>query len=187
MSDNDMSDEEQMSAGDTNPEGGIGPQGVFDVDKIRQLTELMSEFDLHEVDLRQGRQRIPLRRGTAPAPTVVAAPVVPAVAPAVAAAPAARPEASGAAAAAAEAEEKNITYVKSPMVGTFYSKSNPDAPEFVKVGDRLAADTTVCIIEAMKVFNEIPADVSGRVVAVLVENEEAVDFGRPLFKIDTSG
>ena len=183
MSDNDMSDEEQMSAGDTNPEGGIGPQDVFDVDKIRQLTELMSEFDLHEVDLRQGRQRIQLRRGTAPAPTVVTAPVVPAVA----AATAARPEASDAAAAAAEAEEKNITYVKSPMVGTFYSKSNPDAPEFVKVGDRLAADTTVCIIEAMKVFNEIPADVSGRVVAVLVENEEAVDFGRPLFKIDTSG
>ena len=87
MSDNDMSDEEQMSAGDTNPEGGIGPQGVFDVDKIRQLTELMNEFDLHEVNLRQGRQRIQLRRGTAPAPTVVAAPVVPAVAPAVAAAP----------------------------------------------------------------------------------------------------
>ena len=111
MSDNDMSDEEQMSVGDTNPEGGIGPQGVFDVDKIRQLTELMSEFDLHEVDLRQGRQRIQLRRGTAPAPTVVAAPVVPAIAPAVAAVPAARPEASGAAAAAAEAEEKNINWL----------------------------------------------------------------------------
>ena len=71
------------------------------------------------------------------------------------------------------------------MVGTFYSKSNPNAEPYVRVGDHIDAATTICIIEAMKVFNEIPAEVSGRVMAVLADDEEAVDFGRPLFKVDT--
>ncbi len=70
------------------------------------------------------------------------------------------------------------------MVGTFYSAANPDSPAFVKVGDHVGPDTIVCIIEAMKVFNEIPAEISGRIAAVLVENGEPVDFGQPLFKID---
>ena len=72
------------------------------------------------------------------------------------------------------------------MVGTFYSKPNPESPAFVNVGDSVNAETTICIIEAMKVFNEIPAGVSGKVVAVLVDNEEPVEFGKRLFKIDTS-
>jgi acetyl-CoA carboxylase biotin carboxyl carrier protein len=71
------------------------------------------------------------------------------------------------------------------MVGTFYSKANPNADDFVKIGSKVSADTVVCIVEAMKVFNEIPAEVSGTVVEVLVSNEEAVDFGKPLFKVDT--
>ncbi len=84
-------------------------------------------------------------------------------------------------------DDENTVLIKSPMVGTFYSKANPEAAEaFVKVGDHVASDTTVCIIEAMKVFNEIPAEVTGRIIAVLVENEEAVEFGKPLFKVDTS-
>jgi acetyl-CoA carboxylase biotin carboxyl carrier protein len=72
------------------------------------------------------------------------------------------------------------------MVGTFYSRSNPKSEPFVKVGDRVDRETTVCIVEAMKVFNEIPAEISGTIVAVLADEEEAVDFGRPLFKVDTS-
>ncbi len=72
------------------------------------------------------------------------------------------------------------------MVGTFFSKPNPESDVFVRVGDPVGKDSIVCIIEAMKVFNEIPAEVSGRIVAVLVDNEESVDFGRPLFKVDTS-
>jgi acetyl-CoA carboxylase biotin carboxyl carrier protein len=73
------------------------------------------------------------------------------------------------------------------MVGTFYSRPNPKAEAFVKVGDRVDATTTVCIIEAMKVFNEIPAELRGKIVAVLCEDGEAVEFDKPLFKVDTSG
>jgi acetyl-CoA carboxylase biotin carboxyl carrier protein len=72
------------------------------------------------------------------------------------------------------------------MVGTFYGRPNPEAASFVRIGDRVSADTTVCIIEAMKVFNEIPAEVSGTIVAILAEDEEAVEYGKPLFKVDTS-
>jgi acetyl-CoA carboxylase biotin carboxyl carrier protein len=72
------------------------------------------------------------------------------------------------------------------MVGTFYLRPKPDAESYVKVGDRVGPDTTVCIIEAMKTFNEIPAGVSGVVVSVLAKNEEPVDYDRPLFKVDTS-
>jgi acetyl-CoA carboxylase biotin carboxyl carrier protein len=76
--------------------------------------------------------------------------------------------------------------IRSPMVGTFYTRPNPDAETFVKVGDRVTPQTTVCVIEAMKVFNEIPAEISGEIVAVLADNEEAVEYGKPLFKVDTS-
>ena len=154
---------------------------VFDIERIRGLIELMKEHDLSAVDLRQEDQRISLRRGGqlsyAPMP-MPAAPQAPAAPSAPSGAPAAP---------AGEAEGANIVTITSPMVGTFYSKPNPESPNFVKVGDHVNSDTVVCIIEAMKVFNEIPAEVSGRVVAVLVDNEEAVEFGKPLLKIDTSG
>ena len=77
--------------------------------------------------------------------------------------------------------------IKSPMVGTFYSRPNPKAEPYAKVGDRVDTTTVVCIIEAMKVFNEIPAEVRGKIVAVLCEDGEAVEFDKPLFKVDTSG
>jgi acetyl-CoA carboxylase biotin carboxyl carrier protein len=150
---------------------------VFDIERIRGLIELMKEHDLSAVDLRQEDQRISLRRGGqltfAPAP--------------VAAAPAPAAPAAASAPAAPAADAANIVTINSPMVGTYYSKPNPESPNFVKVGDHVNTDTVVCIIEAMKVFNEIPAEVSGRVVAVLVENEEAVEFGKALIKIDTNG
>jgi acetyl-CoA carboxylase biotin carboxyl carrier protein len=81
--------------------------------------------------------------------------------------------------------EEHIALIKSPMVGTFYAASDPDSGPYVKVGDPVGPDTTVCIVEAMKVFNEIPAEVSGKIVAVLVENGEPVEFGQPMFKVDT--
>jgi acetyl-CoA carboxylase biotin carboxyl carrier protein len=74
--------------------------------------------------------------------------------------------------------------IKSPMVGTFYLSSSPETAAFVKVGDQVGPDTTVCIVEAMKVFNEIPADCSGKIAAVLVESGAAVEFGQPLFKLE---
>jgi acetyl-CoA carboxylase biotin carboxyl carrier protein len=96
---------------------------------------------------------------------------------------AASPAAPVAAAAPAAADSRMLV-IKSPMVGTFYKASGPDSPVFVKVGDRIGPEKTVCIIEAMKVFNEIPAGVSGQVVAILVENGAPVEFGQPLIKVE---
>ena len=99
----------------------------------------------------------------------------------------AKPVPSTVAPASAASAEEHFVLVKSPMVGTFYAAPDPDSPPDVKVGDHVGPDTTVCIVEAMKVFNEIPAEVAGKVVAVLVENGEPVEFGHPLFKVDTRG
>jgi acetyl-CoA carboxylase biotin carboxyl carrier protein len=147
---------------------------VFDEDRLCRLIEMMKEHDLSEVDLQEDTQRIRLRRGTAP--VAAAAPVY-----------AAPPTPIAAAAPVASVDGDNIVVIKSPMVGTFYSKPNPKSPPFVKVGDRVDPEKTICIIEAMKVFNEIPAETSGLVVAVLVQEGEAVEFGKPLFKVDTKG
>lgn len=149
---------------------------VFELERIRKLVELMKEFDLRELDLRQSEQQIRLSRGPeavglAAAPVYAAAPVPP---------PTAVPPAAPA------AEAGDFAYIKSPMVGTYYSRANPKSEPFVRVGDFVEPDKTVCIIEAMKVFNEIPAEMRGRIVAVLVEDEEAVEFGKPLFKVDRS-
>lgn len=149
-------------------------QDVFDLDRIRSLIDLMKEHGLSELDLRQEDQQVRLCRG---GPVAAAAPP-----PAPAAAPAPAP-----APAAGQAEpEANVEYITSPMVGTFYSRPNPNSESFVKIGDHVDKETTVCIVEAMKVFNEIPAEINGRIVAVLVDDEEAVDYGKPLFKVDTS-
>ncbi len=149
---------------------------IFDVKKVRQLIELMKEHDLSELDLRQADHRVKIRRGG----EVVAytGPVQAAPAP-VAASPAAP-----VAAAAPAAADSRMLVSKSPRVGTFYKASGPDSPAFVKVGDRIGPEKTVCIIEAMKVFNEIPAGVSGQVVAILVENGAPVEFGQPLIKVE---
>jgi acetyl-CoA carboxylase biotin carboxyl carrier protein len=141
----------------------------------------MKEFDLRELDLRQGTQRIRLARGveTAVGPFTIATPAAAPAAPAAAGA--------GGTTSPAAAEGAHITFIRSPMVGTFYSRPNPNAAAYVKPGDHVEPDKTVCIIEAMKVFNEIPAEVRGKIIAVLVNDEEAVEFGKPLFKVDTSG
>ena len=157
--------------------GGSGTSDVFDVRKVRRLVELMNEHELAEVDLRQGDQRIRLRRGQDPVVSLAA----PAPAPASPApAPAASPPPSG---GEAVADDPDATYITSPMVGTFYSASSPETPAFVSVGDQVGADTTVCIIEAMKVFNEIPAECSGTIAAILVNNGDSVEFGQKMFQV----
>lgn len=159
--------------------GGAKRAGdVFDLDRLTQLIELMKEHGLTELDLRQEKQHIRLARGTG-RPVVEPPGTLPAPA------PAAVPRELPPPPAADEAGEKVVT-ITSPMVGTFYLRSNPESEPYVRVGDRVEPDTVICIIEAMKVFNEIPAEISGKVVAVLLDNEEAVDFGRPMFKIDPS-
>lgn len=152
---------------------------VFEVERIRRLVELMKEHDLSEVDLRESRQRIRISRGPQEAPRAAA----PAYAPPSSAPAHPAPPASGKSEPAADGP--NVVTIKSPMVGTFYARANPKSEAYVKVGSSVEANTVVCIIEAMKVFNEIPAEVRGRIVAVLAEDGEAVEFDKPLFKVDT--
>ncbi|MDR1383553.1 MAG: acetyl-CoA carboxylase biotin carboxyl carrier protein [Planctomycetaceae bacterium] len=157
-------------------------QNVFDIQQVRQLVELMQEFHLSEIDLQQDDMRICLKKNTLQA---ITAPVVSSSqifqTPQTAIQTTAPPQASVA------SNESDYFFVKSPMVGTFYASPNPDSPAFVNVGDTIGHDTTVCILEAMKVFNEIQAECSGKVVAVLVKNGESVEYGKPLFKIDPRG
>jgi acetyl-CoA carboxylase biotin carboxyl carrier protein len=159
-------------------------QDIFDVRKIRRLVELMKEHDLSEIDLQQGEVRIQLRRACATAPVVVGVAPASAVSTPMPAA-AGPPAPESVPPSAAETLGKGMVLIKSPMVGTFYTAPDPDSPPFVKVGDHVGPDTTVCIVEAMKVFNQIPAEISGRILALLVENGAPVEFGQPLFKVDT--
>ncbi len=154
-------------------------EDVFSVDRIRSLIELMKEHGLSEIDLRQDKQQIRLARGTVGPVAAVAQPVAIAAAPVGTAAPASDPSSLDAG--------PHIVTINAPMVGTFYSRANPNAKNFVEVGAAVQPDSVVCIIEAMKVFNEIPAEIRGKIVQILVQNEESVDFGKPLFKIDTRG
>jgi acetyl-CoA carboxylase biotin carboxyl carrier protein len=147
---------------------------TFDLKRVKQLVELMKTNDLTDVEIKQGEWQITLRRGSQPvmvSHTPIAVPV--ATAPATPL-PAVTPIAE---------EPANTTLIKSPMGGTFYAASNPDAPPFVKVGDDVTPEKTVCLIEAMKVYNEIQAECAGKIVAVLVKNGETVEYGRPLFRV----
>ncbi len=159
---------------------------VFNVETVRSLVELMKQHDLSELDLREGDQKISLKRGSqAPiyaAPAPMAAPMQAAPAPAAASAPA-----GSGGGEAAPAADSHLVAIKSPMVGTFYSRPKPDADSFARIGDHVSDDSVVCIIEAMKVFNEIKAELSGKIVKVLVKDEEAVEFGQPLFMVDPQG
>jgi len=150
---------------------------VFDLKKLRQLVVLMNEHDLSEVDLRQGTIRIRLRKGG----DLAGAPVEVRQAGTTAQLPAAGSQRPG---TTPPPSEEHLVVIKSPMVGTFYASPSPDAAPFAKVGDRVGRETTVCIIEAMKVFNEIPAETAGQIVAVLVETGAPVEFGQALFKVD---
>jgi acetyl-CoA carboxylase biotin carboxyl carrier protein len=150
---------------------------IFDVKRIRRLVELMNEHELSEIDLRQADQRIRLRKG---AEGVICGSAPPGVT-----VDAARSSPTPADSSSATPQgDEALSLIKSPMIGTFYAAPSPDSAPFVKVGDHVGPTTTVCTIEAMKVFNEIPAEVSGKIVAVLVENGEPVEFGQPLFKVD---
>ena len=148
--------------------------------QLERLVEMMVDKDVVEVELEEAGARWRVRRTEPQAVTYAAAAPMPMAAPA-AAAPAAAP-AGGDAGAAAPAEPEGEVF-KSPMLGTFYSAPSPDAETFVKVGDRVNADTTLCIVEAMKVMNEIKAERDFEVLEVLVKNGEPVEFGQPLFLI----
>ena len=168
-----------------NPAKDADLTGPFDLEKLRELIALMEAHGLTEIDLRRQDQRWKLRRGPAEvtqlipagsyptAPMQMAAPQAPvATAPAAAAPPAAPP-----------AEDKNVVAIKSPTVGTYFEAPAPGDPPFVTVGARVVYDAVVCIIEAMKVFNQITAEVNGTITEVLVKNGDPVEFGQPLFRV----
>ncbi|MDD3470383.1 MAG: acetyl-CoA carboxylase biotin carboxyl carrier protein [Thermoguttaceae bacterium] len=149
--------------------GSKAASGGLDLEAIRLLTELMKEQGLAEVEMAQGDDYIHVRRAgvdTAAGVPMMAAPVAP---------PPAIEE---------NAPTRPTKTIDSPMVGTFYISSSPEAKPFIAVGDTVGPETTVCIIEAMKVFNQIPAETSGRIVRFLVENGATVEFGQPLFAVE---
>jgi acetyl-CoA carboxylase biotin carboxyl carrier protein len=149
---------------------------MIDIRKLKELVRLMVENDLTELDIRDEQETVTVKRpGVHAVPQVVAAPVM-AAAP-VAAAPTAP------AAPAAPAVKESLPAIESPMVGTFYATPGPDKAPFVSVGSKIGPDTTVCLIEAMKIFNEIKAETSGTVEEVLVKSGQPVEFGQPLFRI----
>ena len=156
---------------------------MIDIRKLKELVRLMVANDLTELDLRDDQQQVTVKRGGPEAVPMVQQTAVPvAAAPAPAPAPAA-PAAPAEPAAAPPAEDEGLVPIESPMVGTFYAKASPEKPAFVNVGDTVGDGTTVCLIEAMKIFNEIKAGQSGSIAKILVQNGEAVEFGQPLFLV----
>lgn len=154
----------------------------FDVKTVEYLLKLMTEHDLAEVELKEGDQRIRLRKGSAIPAGYVAAPAGPAP---VAPTPNPAPASSGPTATApAPAPTRNLLEIKSPMVGTFYSKPKPSLPDYVSVGGTVKHDTVVCLIEAMKLYNDIKAEVTGRIAEVCVNNGDFVEFNQVLFRVE---
>lgn len=159
------------------PEKPTEPIPPFDVHVIHQLVRLMKRYDLMSIDLVEGPTKIRLRRRTETPTIVASAPGV------LAAAPAAAPPPARIESAPPAPSPSNDVVIESPMVGTYYASSAPDAPPFVSVGTTVRPDSTVCVIEAMKVFTDIPAGVSGKITEVLVKNGQSVEFGQPMFRV----
>ena len=150
----------------------------MNMELLEKMVRLMASHDLSTVDVRDGDKRIILRRGA----MQVAMPMTLASAPQAMATYAATP-APGAGAVAAASEDAGLVAIKSPMVGTFYDSSSPEAKPFVTVGSKVNEDTDVCIIEAMKVFNNIKAECRGTITKVLVTSGQTVEFGQTLFLV----
>ncbi|WP_196891208.1 acetyl-CoA carboxylase biotin carboxyl carrier protein [Aureivirga marina] len=171
----------------------------MDLKEIQNLIKFVAKSGASEVKLEMEDVKLTIKTGPEKTETTIvqqATPMampqqmsMPAAAPQQAAAPAAAPAATPAAEeakpAASEDESKYVT-ITSPIIGTFYRKPSPDKPVFAEVGDEVKPDSIVCIIEAMKLFNEIESEVSGKIVKVLVEDSSPVEFGQPLFLVDPS-
>lgn len=151
----------------------------MDIRKIKKLIELLEDSDVTEIEIVEGEESVRIARGSVAVPVAVAqaAPV----------AAVAMPSAGPSGVAAAPADEVSLppgTIVESPMVGTFYRSSTPESKAFVEVGQAVSKGDTLCIIEAMKIMNQIEAEASGTVRAVLVEDGQPVEYGEPLIVID---
>lgn len=168
---------------------------MIDIRKLKELVRLMVSNDLTELDLRDNEEQVTLRRPSMHAPPQVVTDHAPPAqvnsTPAHQDGAAVATVASNAATASQApptmvddaADETGLHRIESPMVGTFYPAPNPDSPPFVQVGDKVTPDTVVCIVEAMKIFNEIKAECSGTIERVLANNAQSVEFGQPLFLV----
>lgn len=159
----------------------------MDIKEIKQIVELMKKSDLTEFEIQEEGLKLRICRtaeGAGIQAPVITSHQLPHLVPGVGAQQVATPAAQAAAPAATiAADDPSIKIIKSPMVGTFYRAASPDNPPFAEKGQKIGPDDTVCIIEAMKVMNEITADIAGTIVEVLVENGKGVEFGQPLFKV----
>ena len=154
----------------------------MDISEIKQIVKLMEAKGLTEFSFKDGNREFCLKRGNGEQPVVIAQPTAPAVAPVMQVSEPVANELS---------ENKNddndgLVEIASPIVGTFYRKPDPDKPNFANEGDLIGSDSVVCIVEAMKVMNEIKAEVSGKITKVLVEDGAPVQFGQPLFLVKPS-
>lgn len=147
----------------------------MDIETVRNLIQLMVDNDLAELEVQDGETRVVLKRQGEQAPIVSVAPATPAAAQASASQ---TPQAD-----AAEGEDDGLIAITSPMVGTFFAAPDPESPPYVQPGSVVEPDTVVCVVEAMKVYNEIKAEVSGVIERILVRSEEAVEFGQRLFLV----
>jgi acetyl-CoA carboxylase biotin carboxyl carrier protein len=154
----------------------------MEIKDIKRIVEMMKQNDLTEFAMKDSDFELSMKRGNGEASVVYAAP---AMAPAAAPATAAAPVAPAAAAAPEASEDDGLIEIPSPIVGTFYRKPSPDADSFVQIGSQVSEDTVVCIVEAMKVMNEIKADVKGVIRKILVDDAAPVQYGQPLFLVES--
>lgn len=158
----------------------------MDLKQIKQVIDLMKRSDLTAFEVEEEGFKIKIKRGSDSLPVVSHRPVSPTyleLSPADAARPVTPAPAAPARSATPASEETGVTYIKSPMVGTFYRASSPESKSFVDMGAKVSENTVVCIIEAMKIMNEIQAEAKGSIVEILVENGQPVEYGQRLFKL----
>jgi acetyl-CoA carboxylase biotin carboxyl carrier protein len=157
----------------------------MDIKQIQELIKFVSRSGVNEVAIEQKDFKITIKTNQTPTVITTTVPVAPAVTPQVLpAAQAAQPVATTATDAPAADDSSKYITIKSPMIGTFYRSATPDKPSFVNVGDEISTGKVICIIEAMKLFNEIESEVSGRIVKVLVDNASPVEYDQPLFLVE---
>lgn len=154
----------------------------MDIKEIKQIVDLMKRSDLTEFEIEEDNLKLRIKRHH-PQGEPMVAPLPPPVSPSAAPAPA-QSAAAPAPAAPSNSEVKGGEIIKSPMVGTFYRAPNPESPPFVEIGTAVTEESLVCIIEAMKVMNEIQAEKKGKIAEVLVENGQSVEYGQPLFRLE---
>lgn len=159
----------------------------MDIKQIQELVKLINKTNIGEITIEEEGVKITVKQKKDPVQHIIAGSAAPSYSPAPAApAPAAAPAASAPPAKAAEPKADNLVTIKSPMIGTFYRQAGPGKPIFAAVGDEVTPGKVVCIIEAMKLFNEIESEVKGKIVKVLVEDASPVEYDQPLFLVDPS-